>query len=102
MTSVKLRWSVKSESRRGVHTSVRPPPKVAVLSQAMTASQSTAGIQATKSFFLAEVRSLLHVIVRGFPRDDHVVNVALAHARRADANELRLLVEVGNGLAANV
>src|SRR5689334_23838828 len=33
-------------------------------------------------------------IVRGFARDGHVVDVALAQARAGDAHELRLAVEV--------
>src|SRR5436309_1988390 len=41
-------------------------------------------------------------IVRAFPRNRHVVNVAFAQARAGDADELRLLVEFGEVACADI
>src|SRR3569623_3518988 len=51
--------------------------------------------------FLA-FRRLLDAVVRGFLRDDHVVNVTLAQPRRGDLHELSLRMHLGDRRAADV
>ena len=46
--------------------------------------------------------ALFHVVVRCFARDDDVVNVRLAEPCAADAHETRVLLQLGDGLAAKV
>src|SRR5438876_5901402 len=53
------------------------------------------------ALFIQDSR-LLQVIVRRLAGDDDVVNVALAQAGTADANEASLLLQFGNAGAADV
>src|SRR5207237_697607 len=48
------------------------------------------------------LRELLKSVVRRFLRDDHVVDVRLFEARRADADEARLFLELADCAAAGV
>lgn len=39
---------------------------------------------------------LLNPVIRGFPRDDHVMHVAFTQSGAADADELCSLLQIGN------
>src|ERR1700690_4267209 len=46
--------------------------------------------------------SLLYRVVRSFARDHHVMHVALAQPSRADADETRALLKLGDRLASAI
>ena len=52
--------------------------------------------------FLPLNAALFEPVIRGFSRDDHVVNVAFAQACDCHPQEFRTLLQIGNGGAAEI